>query len=234
MGGYGSGRPARLGLLFAELTLSLDVNRIQRAGYLKLGTFGTWQWTRSDEEVGRIGLSGETNALALSYRIPGPEGRFAEVHERLRVVYTPCRLGGRRPFFECPGTTSSPCGRRVLKLFFSRGRFRCRHCGGIRYASQGEGLFDRVLRRRAKIRARVGGDHDGTWLLSPQPSGMWRKTYRRLYDAAVAIEIRLDDILAMRIGQLERRSSGTRQRNAPLRNPRRHVSPTPRPSRPPV
>ncbi len=77
-------------------------------------------------------------------------------------------LGGKRPWFLCPG-----CGRRVAKLYVES-LFQCRHCLQLAYQSQREGHLDRLLRRKDKIRKRLGWE-DGTEYRKPK--GMHRKTY---------------------------------------------------------
>ena len=78
--------------------------------------------------------------------------------ETIGLVRVPCRFGGSRPYFICPGVVNgTSCGRRVTKLYSGGRYFLCRHCYGLAYASQREDEMDRALRRANKIRMRRGG-----------------------------------------------------------------------------
>jgi hypothetical protein len=44
-------------------------------------------------------------------------GEWQDVEETVRIVCIPCRFGGARPYFICPGVVNGiTCGRRVAKL----------------------------------------------------------------------------------------------------------------------
>jgi hypothetical protein len=73
------------------------------------------------------------------------------VTETVQIVRMPWRFGSSLPYFLCPGG----CGRRVGKLYFSRGRFLCRHCGQLTYAAQYEQPWQRASRRASKSRQRL-------------------------------------------------------------------------------
>ncbi len=92
-----------------------------------------------------------------------------------RLAWTSCGLGGRRPWFVCPG---EGCGRRVAILYLEGGSFLCRHCRNLAYPSQREGKLGgrlgKARRRAEKARARLGPDSD------PRPKGMHHKTFVRL------------------------------------------------------
>ncbi len=53
-----------------------------------------------------------------------------------RLVWTPCGLGGERPWFVCP---SEECGRRAAILYLEDGALLCRLCLDLAYPSQREG-----------------------------------------------------------------------------------------------
>ncbi len=79
------------------------------------------------------------------------------MHETVGIVRVPCRLGGSRPYFLCPGVVNGiVCGRRVAKLYGAGHYFLCRHCYGLTYSSQSENDYDRKLRRANKFRTRLG------------------------------------------------------------------------------
>lgn len=131
------------------------------------------------------------------------------------MVRAPCRFGGTRPYFICPGVVNGVvCGRRVAKLYGSGRYFLCRHCYRLRHASQSEGAWDRTLRRANKIRQRLGGDPGLAALFPPKPKGMWRRTYERLRARTFDAETRAEEAFALRTeGLLARidQGNGTRR-----------------------
>src|SRR5688500_6985256 len=114
MGGFGSGRPGGHGRDTVEGCRSIDVNRLHKAGCLQPGWWGGWQWTRDGERVAWINLRAEVDGLHLSYRVSIGGGEWEDVAESVRIVRVPCRLGGARPYFICPGIVNGiACRRRV-------------------------------------------------------------------------------------------------------------------------
>jgi hypothetical protein len=66
-----------------------------------------------------------------AHRVPIGGGEWEEVNETIDIVRVPCRYGGTRPYFICPGVVNGiACGRRVAKLYGPRRYFLCRHCFG--------------------------------------------------------------------------------------------------------
>jgi len=86
-----------------------------------------------------------------------------------------CRFGGQRPFFHCPH-----CAQSVLNLHLSGGRFSCRECARLTYASRRERARDRNLRAANKLRARLGGEAGALNDIAARPKGMWRTSYDRI------------------------------------------------------
>src|SRR5262245_23319943 len=107
MGGLGSGRSAGGGRDTVERNRSLDVNRLHRAGYLRSGVAGGWQWTRDGERVAWIGVRGTATGVRLSYRYRRNGGDWEDVDEDVTVRWQPCRFGGQRPYFACPAIVNS-------------------------------------------------------------------------------------------------------------------------------
>jgi hypothetical protein len=211
MGGFGSGRPSGSGRNTVESCRSIDVNRLNREGCLEPGWRGSWQWTRDGEKVASISLRAEVGSLRLSCRVRIGGGEWEAVEENIDIARVPCRFGGSRPYFLCPGVVKGvTCGRRVAKLHGLGRYFLCRHCYRLAYASQSEGGWDRALRRANKIRQRLGGDPGMAF--PDRPKGMWRRTYDRLRDNAFEAEILADQIFAIQAERLVARIDGSKRK----------------------
>ncbi len=203
MGGFGSGRPSGSGRTTVEACRSIDVNRLNKTGCLRAGWTGGWQWTRDGERVAWINLRAEHDRLHLTYRMRTGSGEWEDVAETVRIICVPCRFGGERPYFICPGVANGiACGRRVAKLHGPGRYFLCRHCYRLAHASQSEGAWDRTLRRANKIRQRLGGDPGMAAPFPAKPKGMWRRTYERLREQGFNAEMLADEAFALRAERL--------------------------------
>lgn len=182
MGGYGSGRPGWHPK--ADQFRSIDVNRLRKAGSLKAGKSGGWQWTVDGEKVASISMRAEPARLILIYRIRPGGGDWESVEEPITLTESSCHYGGTRPWFLCPGVRNGRwCGKRVGKLYLGQRYFVCRHCLRLAYSSQSEEPMDRHNRRANKIRMALGGE-PGTAAPPPRkPKGMHWRTYWRKMDA---------------------------------------------------
>jgi hypothetical protein len=96
------------------------------------------------------------------------------------------------------------CRRRVGKLFLAGGRFCCRHCYRLRYASQSESLEWRAHRRLDQIGRKLGVEsgHPG---LPTRPKGMHASTYERVAEEFFAVEDKVD---AFFVAATERMEAG--------------------------
>ena len=103
MGSFGSGRTARQNRETVENCRALDMNRLNRAGCLRSGWAGTWQWTQEGEEVARIGLRAEEGRVHLSYRYRVGGSEWQDVEETVWLMWQPCRFGGQRNRWAEPG-----------------------------------------------------------------------------------------------------------------------------------
>jgi hypothetical protein len=203
VGGVGSGRRSGSGRDTVESCRSLDVNRLHRCGCLEFGWSGSWQWTREGERVAWISLRAETGRIVLSYRYRRNGGDWQDVEEHIRIEYVPCRFGGSRPYFICPGVVNGvTCGRQVAKLLGPGRHFLCRHCYGLAHTSQSESAWDRAIRRASKIRQRLGGDHGIVDPFPQKPKGMWRRTYERLRGHAIEAETLANQAFAVQAERL--------------------------------
>ena len=165
------GRPAGLGKEKVEDSRSIDINRLHEAECLAPGWSGGWKWTRDGETSASINLRAETDRLHLSYRVRSYGREWQDIEETVSIVYIPCRFGGSRPYFLCPGVINGKsCRRRVAKLHGAGRYFLCRHCYRLAYTSQHESDWDRAMRRADKIRQRLGGEPAGH-LLYPSARG---------------------------------------------------------------
>ena len=185
MGGFGS---SRWGWTHTRATtdglLRLDVRDLARRGLFGAGpgrlALGTMAWTRRGEPAGEIGVEyagDEPGAVVLDYQVRRAGGPWERVRERVPLDRTPCRYGGARPWFLCPG-----CGGRRAVLYCAGGLFRCRGCHGLAYASTREADHDRAARRADRLRARLGCEAAGPWLptVPQKPRGMRWRTFARL------------------------------------------------------
>lgn len=190
MGGIGSGRPRGYGRDIVEECRALDVNRLHRDGCLRPGWRGSFEWRRDGDGLASIALQAEEGRLILRYNYRCNTDEWQSVEETISVEQTPCRYGGTRPYFRCPGVVDGvACKRRVSKLYGPGKFFLCRHCYRLAYASQSEGPWDRALRRGNKIRRRLGGDPGMAAPFPPRPKGMWRRTYAGLRGQAQVSEM---------------------------------------------
>lgn len=176
---YGAGRPAMH--VKAEHCKQLDVQRWHRQGVLQAGSFGSWTWSNSatGERVASIGYSVSDGYVNLNYSI-----NDKPLNQRIAIERTLCNFGGTRPWFVCPVR-----GERVAVLFLRAGRFACRHCQRIAYASQSDDAMGRAWRRQAKIEAKLGPN----WA---RPQGMHHATRERLLSVIWDCEARRDVALA--------------------------------------
>ena len=92
------------------------------------------------------------------------------------LEWTPCNLGGQRPWFPCP---VSVCGRRIAVLYGGR-IYACRHCHELANICQVDHLADRMARSIDKIRDRMGWGIGILNGIGPKPKGMHLQTYWRL------------------------------------------------------
>jgi hypothetical protein len=131
----------------------------------------------------------DADSLILQYMI-GEEGQRRDGSQDIRLTYSACHYGSKRPWFVCP-----KCQRRAGLLFMRWGRFACRHCQKVAYSAQSEDVLDRLWRKQSKIEARLGMH----WR---RPAGMRKKTHDRLVAALCDCEERRDNAFALAVGRL--------------------------------
>jgi hypothetical protein len=171
---------------------------------------------RDGKQIAVISLRAEEGRVHLSYSIRVREGEWQDVEEPVRLMWQPCRFGGRRPYFVCPGVVNGvPCRRRVEKLYRVGRDFLCRHCHGLSYGSQSEDRYGRALRRAAKIRMRLGGEPEFEARPPLKPKGMHQATYERLRNQMLEAEdAALEGLLRM-VQRIRKRDNAARRRRGP-------------------
>jgi hypothetical protein len=210
MGGIGSGgHNLRHGTV--QGCRSLDVNAMHGAGGLQPSYLGGWEWWGGNgERIANIGLRADDSALTLNYRYRAHDGDWQDIEQRVPIDWTPCRFGGRRPWFTCACWSNGRyCGRRVAKLYLGGHLFACRHCYRLSYQSQRESSIGRALWIANKLRMKLGGRSGMASPLPDKPQGMHWTTFERLLDRIDAAEAMADlglmeafTKLAARIGAL--------------------------------
>ncbi len=166
---------------------ALDIRRLNRAGVLVPNWGGNWQWSRHGEVCASIEITTESlTRLRLRYQSTR-HGKTESKDYPILINWTPCHLGGNRPWFLCPC-----CSRRVAKLY-SGTYFACRHCLRLNYASQQASKRDRAADRSWVIRQTLGCD-DGFLGLPAEfiakPKGMHWRTFRRRIDQLKRVDAR--------------------------------------------
>jgi hypothetical protein len=138
----------------------------------------------------------------LSYPVRVGAREWRPVTDTIAIVHMPCRFGGSRAYFICPGPRGNDCGRRVTKLHLSNRYFLCRHCTKLAYASQFETSWQRALRRANKLKRRLDMGVGLAETLPEKPKGMWARTYGRLLNEILRAEILANEAQANRFQRL--------------------------------
>lgn len=181
MGGPGSGRIRD----FSSQPTVEDVNRIsiyemRKQGLLEPGTAGELTWSLGDRIVGFVAFHvSYDDQIILHYGYHKDDGTLEPVEQNIQIVWSKCNLGGKRPWFKCPG-----CEWRSAVLCDYGERFLCRRCYELPYASQQRGYTDRMMEQARKIRRRIGVT-ENLWpplQQSCKPKGMHWKTFYRLVE----------------------------------------------------
>ena len=144
MGGFGSGeRWSKKGTV--EGRYSLDTSDLKRWNLLTPGTDAragafTWRCGADDKSSSSVSylltVGPASGTLRLMYSMKSAN---ADLDYSVRLVTTPCHLGGARWWFVCPLVRNNvACGRRVRKLYLSSRYFGCRYCHDLTYRSRQE------------------------------------------------------------------------------------------------
>jgi hypothetical protein len=136
MGGYGSGQRWSKKRV-VETCRTIDTASLKRWHLLVPGVTdraGSLEWGRAGEKstasVGyRITVGAAIGTLRLMYSVTSAD---ANLDYSVRLVTTPCHLGGARWWFICPLVRNGvACNRRVRKLYLCGKYFGCRRCHNL-------------------------------------------------------------------------------------------------------
>lgn len=189
MGGTGSGRHWRYDAKDSTSDYRLiDIRRWKRDGLLDPNQSFGWHWSRNGENVASINVQTEPGQVILTYRHRRGGEEWKDKSYPVRLDWTHCNFGGKRPWFLCPAIG---CGRRVAILYCG-GIFACRHCYQLAYPSQRETYDDRAARRADRIRDKLGWEPGILNGKGWKPKGMHWDTYERLtaqHDAFVVVSL---------------------------------------------
>ena len=144
MGGSGSGRLYVIGAKeTVEDYLQIDIRRWNRESLLDVGRRFTWIWTSPRGDRATISVASHRGYVQLNYRQQRPGQEWETRDYPVDISYTPCHLGGARPWFLCPYAV---CNRRVAKLYCSN-YFSCRNRLDLAYPRQREEAYNRAARK---------------------------------------------------------------------------------------
>ncbi|MFZ2999699.1 MAG: hypothetical protein WA071_05175 [Undibacterium umbellatum] len=142
-----------------------------RKGLLKSARAFKWQWSNGSE----IDCHIYSDAIELRYAtIARPMQNY-----RIEIGETICNYGGTRSWFICPY-----CQHRSAKLYLKLSRFACRCCQRLRYQSQALDPLARNQWSYSKLQKRL---IDG----EIKPKGMHWRTYERIKDQLIDIDIKV-------------------------------------------
>jgi hypothetical protein len=183
---------------------TLNISALKRDGSLQPGMSLEWAWWRRGEKVASIGIAIESrHSMRLRYR-SSRQGSVSVQHDYpVAISWTPCHLGGERPWLHCPS-----CDRRVGKLY-SGSVFACRHCMRLNYPSQQANKRDRALDRTWTLRRELGcdaGPFDYPAEYIRRPKGMHRTTFAKRIEKLVRVERQAVANVETFIATLERKT----------------------------
>jgi hypothetical protein len=152
----------------------IDIRVLHREGYLLPGSRFAITSSRAGDETGIIDGSAEPDYLVLIGA--GVPGRYMPPGQIVKLCWTVCNYGGKRPWFVCP---SPVCSRRVAILYDNAGSFACRPCCKLVYKSQRLPVDRRGLRQAQLIRIGAASRRKEEEFPG-RPKGMHRRTYQLL------------------------------------------------------
>ena len=182
-----------------EGTRSLDVMKLARAGYLRGWMAGSWKWTYQGGTTATIGMTGGRDAITLKYRFQAGGQQWQSVTQCVPIRWTPCRLGGERPWFICDVFANGVhCGRRVAKIYGAGKLFARRNCYRLGYRAQRGDRMDQAHHHLRRLHQKLDAEYDGPdGLPPPRPKWMRYRTYDRVMQQIEEGEARLDYVFTV-------------------------------------
>jgi hypothetical protein len=135
-----------------ESTPALDVRAIVRRGLFRPNLEFPWSWyDGAGKPVHHVNIHVEESAPLVSWRthLFCDETRLVWAEQRVRLEWTECYFGGKRPWLICD------CDRRSGVLYMGRDQFACRDCSGLTYNTQLLRPWPRSIERARNIRMRL-------------------------------------------------------------------------------
>jgi len=129
----------------------------------------------------RIRIEAEAKHLTLKFSYRIGDGPLEQVYQIIELDHTECHFGGSRVWFHCPR-----CNKRVTLIYGARKLFLCRHCYNLAYVCHNERKFDRLLRKKRKIRHWLGVEGLQEPILF-KPKHMHQGTFERLRHEAASV-----------------------------------------------
>lgn len=181
---------------------TLNISTLKRESLIRPGASFDWIWWRRGVKVASIGITIENrHSLRLRYQSRSRGGEPMQHDYPVVMSWTPCHLGGERPWLHCPS-----CARRVAKLY-GAAVFTCRHCMRLNYPSQQASTRDRAMDRAWTLRHKLGcedGPFDYPAKYIARPKGMHRTTFARHIERLERVEAKaladFDALLACSLG----------------------------------
>lgn len=178
----GAGRPGHR--LKSEHSMRFDIREIRRRNQLWDGARSTWSWNRGGDHVGSIGYAVNENTIRLTYAINGQDAS-----QTILTTTSQCRYGGSRRWFGCP-----VCGGRCEVIYLRSGRFACRTCQKISYASQTGSETSRGYANYHRLHALIEAG---------KPKWQRWSTFHRLEDRFARVDERANQSLLKVIERLQ-------------------------------
>src|SRR6516162_7410312 len=103
--------------LVCESCRFVDIRCWHRQGRLHAGQYFSCSWSWGEEPCGNLKVEVERDAVILMWRTD-EDAESKTIRQRVPITWTPCRFGGRRPWFRCSGHLDGGyCGRRAAVLY---------------------------------------------------------------------------------------------------------------------
>jgi hypothetical protein len=174
--------------LIADQVPRLDVNRLERGGWLTPGTTSEWRYPTNPPLA--VGLRAELKHAVIT---------VGGVAIAVELVRQDRHLGGTQAYWRCPAR----CGRLRRYLYIVRGRLACLHCHRIRRRGHCEWRNPKPY-QAAKLRARLGAEPGIGGAPPPRPYKCRSDYYEAWLRALAALEAEALAAFRDKLTELER------------------------------